>query len=129
MPGRGKPIPTTTKLGRRIRELDMKVYDVCGKAQIHNRLMTEYIAGRRVINAAHADRLSRVLDCKPEDIVDEEVITVTGTTGTPLNGKASVKDIDMSHLQPQLERIKADPAFNGAHTPSVAPERLIRKAV
>lgn len=132
MPGRGKPIPDKTKLGRLLRKHDMKVYEVCAKAGIYNRLMTEYIAGRRVMTAAHVENLCRVLDCKPEDLVEDGLKEdLTDTTGRALNG-GSVKDIDMSHLEsikPQLEKIQSDPAFTGAHRPVVAPERLVRKAV
>lgn len=96
-PGKGRPHSQETKLGRMIAKRGLAVYVVGGQAEISSRLMTEYLAGRRVIRANHAQALARVLDCAPDDIIGDSQEDVTDATGVPLNGARSVKDLQRTH--------------------------------
>ncbi len=65
---KGRPIPTHTKLGDKIVELNLKVADVSAHTGIYTRTMTEYIAGRKALLPKHLVALARFLECDPEDI-------------------------------------------------------------
>jgi DNA-binding Xre family transcriptional regulator len=132
--GRGRPVPTRSRLGRIVARSEYKVFEICGKTGIHNRLMTEYLAGRKVIIPDHVTALCNVLGCSPVDIIEPNLKhDLTDKMGVPIDPAIpSVKDLDMSHLEPYIETKdipEADSSFRTAHKPVVAPERLIRKAV
>ena len=125
---KGKPIPTVTRLGRKIVELGLPVYAVCGEASVHNRVMTEYLAGRRVIAPHHLENLCRVLECEPDDLIEPGVVNLTNEVGLPIDKSVrSVKDLDMSHLQPYTPPTPSELPKPPRHRPGVAPDRLIRK--
>lgn len=125
--GRGKPIRNTTRLARMVNGCDLRAYQVAGKAGIPQRLLTEYLAGRKVIKPEHCEALCRVLDCKPEDIVEPNLDNdLTDSKGIPVDGRiTTVKDLDMSHLEP-YEPPDVEP-FRTTHVPNVAPDRLVRR--
>lgn len=126
--GRGKPVTTKTRLGRAITDRKVKVYVLCGATDITPRLMTEYIAGRKIPQPHHLEAICRVLDCEPEEILEPQLKSdLTDSTGTPIGKKyRSVKELDMSHLEPEPPRPDLNPAFRPAHKP-IAPERIVRK--
>lgn len=123
--GRGKPVTTKTRLGRIITEQNVKLYVLCGQTNIYARRMTEYVQGRRVLTADHCAALCKALGCKPEDIIEPNLREhLTDATGMPKGGFKSVKDIPMTHLEPEPPKhIPTRPA----HRPTVAPERIVRK--
>lgn len=126
--GRGRYVSLDTRLGRMIHDRNMKAYLVAAKAEVYPRLMTEYTNGRRVILPEHAERLAKVLNCKPEDIIEPNLTQdLTDTCGKPLDKSlSSAKLVNRSHLE-KIAKKDSKPVV--AHTPNVAPERLIRKAV
>jgi len=122
--GRGKPIPDKSRLGRIVRKSGLKAYELSAKSQVHNRLLTEYLAGRKVIIPEHAERLAAALKCTPEDIIEPNLTKdLTDTKGRPVDGSSSVKDLPMTHLEPKpVEPTTTLPP----HKPVVAPDKLIR---
>lgn len=125
--GRGRPVNRTTRLGRMIDDRNMKAYEVSAKSGVYSRCLTEYTNGRRVITPPHAEALARVLNCKPEDIIEPNLKRdLTKTDGRPFDPNIkSAKLVDMSHLEPY----EPEPIIRTPHVPTVAPERLTRKAV
>lgn len=65
----GRPITTTTKLGWMIHQSGLRVYEVQGLAGISNSMLSDYISNRRNIPPHHLQRLCRLFDCYPEDII------------------------------------------------------------
>jgi DNA-binding Xre family transcriptional regulator len=92
---RGRPINLDTKLGRYITTHNFVSYEVANAGGFSPRLMTEYLAGRRVIKVDHLVKLCQFLRCEPEDIVDEEIThNLTTATGRPIDPAIkSVKDL------------------------------------
>lgn len=127
--GKGRYVCLDTRLGRMIHSRNIKAYAVSAKSGVYSRLLTEYTNGRRVITPEHAEALASVLECKPEDIIEPNLTQdLTDTCGKPFDKSlSSAKLVDTSHLEKILDSKKRAPL--PAHTPNVAPERLIRKAV
>lgn len=126
--GRGRPVNRTTKLGRLIDERNLKAYEVSARSGVYARALTEYTNGRRVITEDHAWALARVLDCHPRDIIEDGLTeNLTDTCGRPFDKSLkSAKEVPTPHLKP-LPETPTQPKV--PHNPTVAPERLIRKAV
>ena len=134
--GRGRPLNHKTRLGRVMISRGFHAYQVCGKTGIYDRLMTEYLAGRRVISPDHVKALCDVLDCQPSDIVEPGLKhNLTQKTGLPMDRKlSSVKEIDMSHIEPYNgpipeygEAVKTPPVPLPELKKPVAPQRITRK--
>lgn len=127
--GKGRYVSRNTRLGRMIYDRNMRAYQVAGKSGVYARLLTEYTNGRRVILPEHAIALAKVLDCKPEDIIEPNLKQdLTDTCGKPFDKTLkSAKLVNMSHLEQVIDGKDKVPL--SAHIPNVAPERLIRKAV
>lgn len=126
--GRGRPIRQTTRLGRMLVQRGLRAYQLSARTDVYSRLMTEYIAGRRVITPEHAQKMAAVLECKPSDIIEPNLTrNLTDITGKPIGiNSNSVRDLDMSHLEPYTPATGPSPS-TPAHVPNVAPDRLIRK--
>ncbi len=60
-PGRGRPVPTTTPLGRVIAARGLRVYQVAGAAGISPRTLSDLLAGRKEMSLHHRAELARVL--------------------------------------------------------------------
>jgi hypothetical protein len=49
-----------------MRQLGLAKYDVCGACRISDRLMTDYLAGRKAISAVNLQYIARYLSVDPE---------------------------------------------------------------
>lgn len=104
---KGRPVCQETRLGRRINELDMRLYEVSGKANINPRLMTEYCAGRKAISDHHLLALCRVLKVEPWQILEDDpeedanytdpLTDSAQTVPTPSTGLKTVDDLKREH--------------------------------
>lgn len=61
-----RPYNTTTPLGRRMWELQLYTYEVCGACKISSRLLTEYLAGRKPISPTNRAYLAKYLKVSEE---------------------------------------------------------------
>lgn len=66
----GRPYPTHTPLGKIMWHRDWKVYELAGEAGIAPRTLTEYLAGRLPISSTNLVKLAKVLECRPEHLID-----------------------------------------------------------
>lgn len=69
VPGAGRPFATGTKLGQAMNVKGMRAYQLAGKAEVSNRTLTEYLAGRKRITDAHAFKLAAALGVDVQDIL------------------------------------------------------------
>jgi transcriptional regulator with XRE-family HTH domain len=51
---------------------DWTVYELAGEAGVAPRTLTEYLAGRLPISSTNLVKLARVLECKPEQLLDPQ---------------------------------------------------------
>lgn len=75
----GRQYPTHTPLGRLMRHYGLRVMDVEARAGISHRTLTEYLAGRKRIQAHHLTALSQLFRVAPESLQSSE--PPTGTSG------------------------------------------------
>lgn len=66
--GRGRPHSTATVLGELLVDAGMTVFDLAVQSGVHNRTLTEYLAGRKAILPHHRLRIADVLDVDPEEL-------------------------------------------------------------
>lgn len=69
----GRRYSTHTKLGKLMTARGFRVYTVSGRAAIAPRTLGYYLAGTKPISAEHLTRLCEVLNCEPEELVEEPI--------------------------------------------------------
>ena len=72
--GTGAAYPTHTALGQIMDEQGRKAKDVAYLSNIHPRILTEYLAGRKGYSAKHLAALSRLLEVDPEEILADDPV-------------------------------------------------------
>lgn len=60
--------PTITIVGARMHQLGFTKSEFCRLTQIHERTMTEYLAGRKSPTAEHLFAMADVLGCDASDL-------------------------------------------------------------
>jgi DNA-binding Xre family transcriptional regulator len=84
--GRGRPICLDTKLGQIMKSRGYPAYEVAVAANFSPRLMTEYLAGRRILRTEHIAGICKFLNVEPEDIIEPELThDLTRATGVPID--------------------------------------------
>jgi transcriptional regulator with XRE-family HTH domain len=68
----GRPYPTHTKIGLLMKERGLRVQDVCMKADIYNRSMTDILAGRKPPSSKVMMQLSEYFRVPPKQLLESE---------------------------------------------------------
>ena len=63
---------TATSLGLKVLAQNYTAEDIARLTGIHNRTLSNYLAGRVRILDHHLCQLADVLECEPEDLLDED---------------------------------------------------------
>lgn len=69
----GRKFRTTTKLGKKMEERGVKLYEVAGSCGFSERLLTDYLAGRKTPSTDKVRRMAGYLGCNVKDILEDDV--------------------------------------------------------
>ena len=73
-PGGRRPFSQDTPLGKLLAYRRLTATQLSARADIHPRILSDYLAGRKKPTAVHALRLAKVLDVRPILILNPEAL-------------------------------------------------------
>ena len=62
----GRPVPTTTNTGKILAHLRMSKSQLCRETGIHDRTMTEILAGRKPLTLEQRTKIAAALEVSPK---------------------------------------------------------------
>lgn len=72
--GRGRKSSSDSKLGRLVNANGILAYRVATECGFSARLMTEYMAGRRIIRPAHLESLAQYFRVTKEELIEDDLL-------------------------------------------------------